>query len=180
MSSGGGVHITLIAAVSENGVIGRTVNGAGTLPWRLSDDLKRFKRRTLGHAVIMGRTTYESVGAPLLGRQNIVVTANPAWTAPGVTRASSIDEAITIALHYEHAHHPDAPEVFIIGGAKVYAAALPHATRLDLTLVHADVDGDVRFPDVDWARWRLVESERRAVAPPANQFACTFRVFERV
>lgn len=173
------MHVTLIAAVSENGVIGRTVNGAGTLPWRLSDDLKRFKRRTLGHAVIMGRTTYESVGTPLPGRENIVVTTNPAWAAAGVARASSIEEAITRAGRFETTHHPEAPEVFVIGGAKVYAAALPRATRLDLTLVHADVEGDVRFPAVDWSRWRLVESERREASPPANQFACTFRVFER-
>jgi dihydrofolate reductase len=174
------MHITLIAAVAENNIIGRTVGGVSSLPWRLSDDLKRFKRRTLGHAVIMGRTTYESVGAPLLGRENIVLTANPAWSAPGVTRAGSLHDALALATAFEHAHHADAEaEVFVIGGAKVYASALPHATRLDLTLVHANVDGDTRFPEVDWNRWRLVESERRPAAPPANEHACTFRVFDR-
>jgi len=170
------MHITLIAAVSENGVIGR----GGSLPWRLRDDLKRFKRRTLGHAVIMGRTTYESVGAPLLGRENIVVTTNPSWSAPGVTRAGTIAGAVDLAMSYEQSHHPENPEVFIIGGAKVYAASLALATRLDLTLVRAHVDGDARFPEVEWSAWMLVESEDHPASPPDNQFACTFRVFERV
>ena len=169
------MHITVIAAVAENGIIGRN----GTLPWRMSDDLKRFKRRTLGHAVIMGRTTFESVGTPLIGRENIVVTTNASWSAPGVTRARSLEEAIAIACRYERDHHGDAAEVFIIGGSRVYAAALPRATRLDLTLIHASPEGDARFPEVDFGAWRLTESEERPAAPPANDHACTFRIFER-
>ncbi len=170
------IPITLISAVAENDVIGN----AGGLPWRLADDLRRFKRRTMSHAVIMGRTTFESVGTPLLGRDNIVLTTNPAWGAPGVKHAPTIAMAIDLAQRYERAHHADSPEVFVIGGAQVYAAAMPLATRLDLTLVHAAIDGDTRFPAVDWSAWKLIESEHRDASPPANQYACTFRVFERV
>lgn len=169
------MHITLIAAVSENGVIGR----AGGLPWKLRDDLRRFKQRTLGHAVIMGRKTYESVGAPLIGRENIVVTSNPSWSAPGIIRAGSIAGAVDHAVSFEQTHHPEDPEVFIIGGAQIYAESIALATRLDLTLVHATVEGDARFPEVDWSGWSLVESEDYPASPPQNEYAFTFRVFER-
>ena len=169
------MHITLIAAVSENSVIGR----GGALPWRLRDDLRRFKKRTLGHAVIMGRKTYESVGAPLLGRENIVVTSNPSWSEPGVVRVGSIGSAIDHAASFEQTHHLEEPEVFIIGGAKVYAESIALATRLDLTLVHATIDGDARFPQVDWSKWMLVEAEDHPASPPDNEHAFTFRIFER-
>ena len=170
------MHITVIAAVAENGIIGRD----GSLPWRMSDDLKRFKRRTLGHAVIMGRTTYESVGTPLIGRENIVLTTNTSWSAPGVWTARSMESALSLAEKFERdTHAAEDCEVFVIGGSRVYAAALPRATRLDLTLIHASPEGDARFPEVDFSAWRLTESEERPAAPPANDHACTFRIFER-
>ncbi|HEX6703625.1 MAG TPA: dihydrofolate reductase [Albitalea sp.] len=126
--------LILIAAVARNGAIGRN----NQLLCRISEDLKFFKRTTLGSPVIMGRKTWESIGRPLPGRRNIVVTRNAGWQAEGAERAASLDDAIARAA--------DAPKVFVIGGAQVYAQALPFADELVLTEIDADLDGDTFFP----------------------------------
>ena len=142
--------ITMVAAVARNGVIG--VDGG--LPWRLPDDLRRFKELTLGHVLVMGRKTYESIGHPLPGRATIVVTRNPSWD-PGAEEVSvvgSVSEAIGAAASLER-------EVFVVGGGEVYAEALSLADRLELTWVDAEPDGDTRFPEVDWDDWRELRRE---------------------
>jgi len=144
------VTVTLVAAVARNGVIG--VDGG--LPWRLPDDLRRFKELTLGHVLVMGRKTYESIGHPLPGRATIVVTRNPSWDpgAAEVRVAGSISDAIDAATALDD-------EVFVVGGAQVYAAALPLADSLELTWVDAEPEGDTTFPELDWRDWRQVRRE---------------------
>ena len=137
--------VTLLAAVARNGVIG--VDGG--LPWHLPDELALFKELTLGHVVVMGRRTFESVGRPLPGRTTVVVTRRSDWEAEGVLRAGSVGEALALAREIDD-------EVFVVGGAQVYAAALPAADRLALTFVDADPEGDTRFPEIDWSQWREV------------------------
>ncbi|MEO0544069.1 MAG: dihydrofolate reductase [Pseudomonadota bacterium] len=147
--------ISLIVAVSENGIIGRD----GDMPWRLSSDLKRFKALTLGHPVIMGRKTFESIGKPLPGRLNIVISRDMDWAAEGVMRVSSLGAAIDLAtanLESIHAHadedaDPDElpREIFIIGGGQIYAQAMDYADALYVTEVLAEIEGDTRFPDID-------------------------------
>ena len=142
--------VTIVAAVARNGVIG--VDGG--LPWHLPDDLRRFKELTLGHVLVMGRRTYESIGHPLPGRTTVVVTRATGWD-PGsreVLVARGVPEAIEAGTAIDD-------EVFVVGGAQVYAAALPLADRLELTWVDAEPAGDTRFPDVDWEEWREVRRE---------------------
>lgn len=140
--------ITILAAVARNGVIG--VDGG--LPWHLSDDLRRFKARTLGHVLVMGRRTYESIGRPLPGRTTIVVTRQPLWEAEGVVTAGSVRDALARAAELDG-------EVFVVGGAQVYAEALRVTDRLELTLVDAEPNGDTVFPVIDWSEWREVARE---------------------
>lgn len=137
-------RISIIAAMAENRVIG--VNNA--LPWRLPEDLKYFRRLTTGHHVIMGRRNYESIGKPLPGRTNIVVTHNPDYAAPGCHVVYSIIDALQLAK--------DDTEVFIIGGAQLYRQTLNRAGRMYLTLIHADITGDVLFPEFNWNEWEDV------------------------
>lgn len=141
--------LALVVAVASNGVIGRN----GGLPWRIPEDLKHFRRVTTGHAVIMGRKTWESIGKPLANRRNIVITRTPGYAAEGAEVVASIDEAIARARETDE-------EPRVIGGAEIYRATLPIATRLFLTEVHRDVEGDASFPPFDRAEWR--EVERRA------------------
>ena len=164
-------RLTLIAALADNGIIGRD----GDLPWHLPNDLKRFKRVTMGHAVVMGRRTFESIGKPLPGRRNVVLSRDAAWSAPGggVERAGSLDEAMTLL------EPGGAGEVLILGGESVYRAALPRAHRLILTRVHASPEGDTRFPDWDRDAWRLVESEEHP-ADDNHEYAMTFETWERI
>ena len=134
------MRLSLVAAVARGGVIGR----AGALPWRIPEDMERFRARTLGHPVVMGRRTWDSLPArfrPLPGRRNVVVTRNPAWQAEGAERAASLEDALRLL--------DAAPHVFVIGGAQLYAAALPLADELLLTEIDADVDGDTFFPPFD-------------------------------
>lgn len=160
------MRVTLIAALARDGVIGRD----GGLPWRLPADLRRFKERTLGHAVVMGRRTYESIGRPLPGRRNLVLSRRGSFTPPGVEVFPSLSDALSAA--------GDAERVFVIGGAAVYAAALPLADRLELTLVDGSFDGDVRFPPFDEDAW--VEIEREPHAPDdQNPHPFVFRTLER-
>lgn len=142
----------LIAAVASNGVIG----AQGQLPWRLPEDLRFFKQQTMGRPVIMGRRTWESIGRPLPGRQNIVVTHSKDVRAEGATVVGSLAAALAACAGAE--------EVFVIGGAELYRAALPMADRLVLTEIHREFDGDVRFPEFDRGDWREVRREAQASA----------------
>ena len=159
------MRISVIAAVAENDVIGRD----GALPWHLSRDLKKFKERTWGHTLLMGRKTWDSIGRPLPGRRSIVVTRQQGFAAPGAETAASLEQALALAAD---------EEVFVIGGAEIYRQALPLARRLLLTRVHAPVEGDVSFPPVDWNRWRLVEEERFE-ADARHAYPHSFQTFER-
>ncbi len=145
--------VSIIVAAAENGVIGRD----NDMPWRLSTDLKRFKALTLGKPVIMGRRTWESIGRPLPGRPNIVVTRDKGFQAEGATTVGSLDEAI--ALGCKLAAKVGAEEVCVIGGGKIYAQALPLADRVHLTRVLAEIDGDTRFPEIDPNLWQAVSQE---------------------
>lgn len=138
------MKVVLIAALAENGVIG----AAGKIPWHISDDLKRFKRLTLGHPIIMGRKTYDSLGKPLPGRRNLVLTRGPA--IPGVECFAGLDAALATC---------QTETAFIIGGAEIYRQALPLADTLLLTHVHRQVAGDTRFPDFDRSQWHEVARE---------------------
>ncbi len=151
-----GIHV----AIAENGVIGRE----GGLPWRLSTDLKRFKADTMGKPVIMGRKTFESVGKPLPGRLNIVVTRQTGWRAEGVETAASLNEAIDRARMAAR-EMPDADEICIAGGGRIYAEALPLADRLHVTHVLASIQGDTFFPPIDPKIWR----EIHAIDVPAGE-----------
>lgn len=140
--------IIIIVAAAENDVIGRD----GRMPWHLPEDLKRFRRMTVGHPVVMGRKTFESIGKPLPGRHNIVLTRDRAWRAPGVTVVPNLAEAIAAAGLDPRAR---AEAIFVIGGAEIYALAMPIATRIELTRVHASPEGDTLFPPPDPDHWVL-------------------------
>lgn len=143
----------IVAAVARNGVIGR----GGVLPWRLRSDLRHFRRLTTGHAVLMGRKTWESLGRPLPDRRNVVVSRDPSFTAPGAEVYPSLDAA--------RAALADEPVVFVIGGAQLYRQTLPFADRLVLTEVDAEPPGDAFFPE--WDRAHFVEVGRQAL--PAEE-----------
>jgi dihydrofolate reductase len=136
----------IVVAKARNGVIG--VDGG--LPWRIPEDLARFKQITMGHALIMGRETFESIGRPLPGRINIVLTRRPEWSHEGVEVARSFDEALQTAA-------VKGVDAYIAGGAEVYRSALEHADRIELTEVDAEPEGDTWFPEVDWSQWGEVE-----------------------
>jgi dihydrofolate reductase len=160
---------SILAAVAENGVIGR----GGKLPWHLSDDLRHFKELTMGHTIVMGRRTWESIGRPLPGRQMVVVSRQPDYEAAGCQVVSSLDDALEIAGQI------DDDETFAIGGAEIYRLALPRADRLYLTRVHAKVEGDTRFPELDASQWRLLESQRHE-ADEKNDYPFSFEVYRRI
>jgi dihydrofolate reductase len=166
------MQLTLIAAVAENGVIGR----GGQLPWHLSADLRRFKRLTMGHAILMGRRTWESIGRPLPGRTSIVISRQADYQPghDGVLVATNLDEALSQARKFAS----DSDEAFIIGGARIYEMSSPRADRLLVTRVHASVEGDTLFPQVDWTQWRLA-SEERHEADEDNEYPHTFQTWLR-
>lgn len=147
-------HISLIAAVARNGAIGRD----NALLWHLPGDLQHFKRTTLGCPVIMGRKTWDSIGRPLPGRHNIVISRDPTWAASGATATTGWREALQAA--------GDAPRVFVIGGAQVYTLALPEADELVLTEVDADAEGDAHFPA--WDRDDFTEVARLPQQPESG------------
>ena len=147
--------VTLIAAVARNGVIGTD----GGIPWHLPEDFAHFKETTLGHTLVMGRATYESIGRPLPGRTTIVVTRDPGWSADGVLVAHSPEEAL--ALAQESAHESPQGDVFIAGGAAVYAAALPYADIQLISEVDLEPDGDTFYPAVDTDVWAEVSRDPR-------------------
>jgi dihydrofolate reductase len=162
------VIISLLVAMDEKRGIGKD----GKLPWRLSSDLKRFRELTMGHHIIVGRKTFESIGKPLPGRRTILVTRNLNYTVEGCLVAGSVESALKLAKERGES------EAFIIGGADIYAQALEVADRIYLTEVHAEVDADTFFPEFDRSAW----TERECTYQPAdekNQHACTFRLLER-
>jgi len=160
------MRISLIVALAENGVIGRD----GDLPWRLSSDLRRFKSITMGHHIVMGRKTYESINRLLPGRTTVILTRMPGYHVEGAIVADSLNAAI------DKIEGDD--EVFIIGGAEVYRQSIGTAERLYVTAVQADVDGDTYFPDIDWQQWQLIEEELHS-ADEKNEYDFCFRVYER-
>lgn len=164
--------LALIAAVAGNGCIGID----NKLPWYLPDDLKYFKAVTSGKPVIMGRSTFESLGRPLPNRTNIVITRNPAYAAPeGVRVVHSLDEALRVGAAVAHIAGND--EVVIIGGAQIYAEALPRVSRMYLTEVDKTVAGDAFFPAWDRAQWREVSRQSHHYEPAQTDYS--FVVYER-
>ena len=143
----GMTRIYLVAAIARNGVIGAN----GKLPWHLPEDLQHFKKLTLGHPIIMGRRTWESFAKPLPGRDSIVVTRRAGYEAPGASVAASLEAAIALCA--------GEPVAFVIGGAELYAAALPLADGLVLTEIDKDYEGDTRFPEWDRKGWRVSQKE---------------------
>lgn len=162
------MRVSLIAAVADDGVIGRDRD----LPWRLPADWRRFKRLTMGHHLLMGRRTWESIARPLPGRTIVVISRGAPELPAGVHLAASLDDALALA------RRAGDDEAFIAGGAQIYRLALPLADRLYLTRVHARPEGDVFFPALDWSRWR----RRRCHHHPAderNECAHTFEIWSR-
>lgn len=158
--------ISLIAAMADNRVIGID----NTLPWHLPADLRHFKKITMGKPILMGRKTYESIGKPLPGRTNIIVTTDRGYQAPGCIVVHSIDEALGATQESE--------EVMVIGGASFYEQLLPRADRLYLTLIHADFAGDAYFPDIDPTQWREI-GRTDGEPDETNPYRYSFVVLER-
>ncbi|MEJ2376889.1 MAG: dihydrofolate reductase [Pseudolabrys sp.] len=166
------MNIVLVAAVGNNGVIGR----AGGMPWRLRSDLQHFKKLTLDKPVVMGRKTYVSIGRPLPQRTNIVITRDANFAAPGIVTAPSFEAALALAR--EDADRRGTDEIMVIGGSEVFAAAMPLAARLEITHVHSDTQGDVSFPRIDPAVWREA-SRTEHPAGPHDEAAFDVTVYVR-
>jgi dihydrofolate reductase len=163
------MKISIIAALSANNVIGRD----NQVPWRQSTDMKRYKALTMGHHLITGRRTYESVGKPLPGRTTVVVTHRPDFDATGVIVVHSLDEALRVA------QAAGEPEAFINGGAEIYRQALHLADRMHLTRIHAEIEGDTFFPDFDDVNeWQLTDSEHFE-ADEKNEYPYSFLIYDR-
>ncbi|MFC4277075.1 dihydrofolate reductase [Achromobacter aloeverae] len=156
--------LTLVVAYARNRVIGRD----NALPWKLPGDLAHFKRTTLGHPIVMGRKTWESLGRPLPGRRNIVISRDPAYAAAGAEVVGSLPAALAACA--------DVAQVCVIGGAQIYAAALPLAQRIVATEVQADVEGDAWFPPLPADEWREIS---RQAQPGENGYAYDFVEYER-
>ena len=161
-----GTIITLIVAVADSGVIGRD----NTLPWHLPEDLKRFKRLTMGKPIVMGRKTFESIGKPLPGRHNIVVTRDANYHREGITVVHDAEAALRAAGLV--------PEIMVIGGAELFRTLLPRAGRLHLTRVHGNIEGDVMWPALDDREWTVVERESHS-ADDRHAWPMTFEVWEK-
>lgn len=166
------MRISLIVALSENHVIGRN----NKLPWYLPNDLKYFKQVTIGLPIVMGRKTFESIGKPLPGRTNIVVTRNTEWVADGVRIAHSLEEAFELAQSIAEIDGRD--ELMIIGGDQIYKSALPLVDRMYLTEVHAHIEGDAYFPEFDRSDWQEIGREDFEAAEP-NPYNYSFVVYDR-
>ena len=167
------MRLSLVVARAANGVIGRD-NG---LPWRLPGDLRRFKEITIGKPVVMGRKTFESIGRPLPGRMNIVMTKDLGYSAPGIKPANDFFNAVTIGKIA--AAQAGVDEIMVIGGARIYTEALPLADRLYITEVHCEIEGDVTFPNFNSADW--IEVSRTLCAADVNE-TCdySFVVYDRI
>jgi len=145
--------IALVVAAADNDVIGRN----NSLPWDLPADLAHFRRLTMGKPILMGRRTFESIGRPLPGRSNVVISRDESYAVEGIHRVSNLDEALTLAE--DIALIDGSEELMVIGGAQIYTLALPRASRLYLTRVHVSPEGDTHLPTVDWGQWRLAAAE---------------------
>ncbi len=163
------MKVAVIAAVADNGIIGRE-NG---LPWHISADLRRFKRLTMGHHLIMGRKTFESLRRALPGRTTIVISRGRPDLPPGVLLAGSLEEAL------EMARRGNDDEAVVAGGGEIYRLALPLADRLYLTRVRGEIEGDVRFPNFDPSDWRLI-CEEEHLGDDSSSLSYSFQEFERV
>ena len=159
--------LKLIVAAASNDVIGVE----GDLPWRLSADLRRFKRLTMGHPIIMGRKTFESLGRLLPGRETVIVTRNEAFAFSGARVVHSVTAAIDLALSLD-------ATAFLIGGAEIYDAGLPWVSELEMTRVHVTLDGDAWLPAVDWSEWELVDREDHE-ADERNEYPYSFLRYRR-
>lgn len=157
--------LSMIVALAKNQVIGRN----DALPWRLRSDLIRFKKITMGHTLIMGRKTFESIGRILPGRRTIVISRS-LNSADGIDTAKSVEEALEMAQHD--------PEPFIVGGGQIYVQALPLTKRLYVTRVEANIEGDTRFPEIDWSYFRLCSREEFP-ASETDEFPHSFEIWER-
>lgn len=166
------IAIVLVAAVADNGVIGR----AGGLPWRLRSDMRHFRRLTIGKPVVMGRKTFLSIGKPLPERTNIVISRDPACTIAGAVVAPNVDAALTIARADALRRNCDA--IMVIGGADVYAQILARADRLEITRVHAEPAGDARFPSISSVAWKEV-ARAEGSAGPDDDASFTMLTYER-
>jgi dihydrofolate reductase len=164
--------VALIWAMTKNRTIGR----ANALPWNLPDEMRHFVRVTRGKPVIMGRKQFESMGKPLPGRANIVLTRDSTWYADGVQIVRSFDEALVLARRV--ANRTKADEILVIGGGEIYALALPVADRLYMTVIDAELDGDVFFPPFDESEWREVGREDHA-ADDRHAYGYSIRVLDR-
>ncbi len=166
------IKLSLIVAMSENRVIGKD----NQLPWRISADLRYFKQMTMGRPLVMGRKTFESIGRPLPGRKNIVVTKQNNWRSEGVDVFNSIESALDFAKSV--AKSTDQTEVMVIGGANLYEQVLPLSSKLYITRVHANIEGDAFFPEFESSNWRLVSQE---ISEPSekDQYACSFLVYDK-
>lgn len=151
--------ITLIAAMAENRVIGRD----NTIPWDLPEDRRRFRQLTMGHPVVMGRRTFDSLPRPLDGRTVIVLSRDPAFAPSGATPAASLEEALYLATHA-----PGGDQVFIAGGGELYLQSLPLADRICLTIIHGTFPGDVTFPELPAGRFMVTAHEELPGPPPAS------------
>jgi dihydrofolate reductase len=161
------LRLTIVAALADNGVIGR----ANALPWHLPDDLRRFKALTMGKPMLMGHRTFDSIGRPLPGRRSVVLTSRPQSLPAGVEGVASLEEALKRCA--------DVPELCVIGGAEVFRSTLPRADRMELTQVHATPPGDVWFPEFAMQDWREVARTEHA-ADERHPWAMTFLTLDRV
>ena len=162
------MKLSVIVAVSADGVIGRD----NSLPWRLPADLQRFKCLTLGHHLLMGRKTFESIGRALPGRTTVVITRRGDWSAEGVAVAHSVDDAVEIARSAGES------EAFVAGGAEIYRQTLSRADRLYVTRIHAPFEGDTHFPELEESAWHVTSSEDRE-PDDRNPHPYTFTVYDR-
>ncbi len=167
------IKLCLIVAITENGVIGKD----NDMPWKISSDLQYFKKITMGRPIIMGRKTYQSIGRPLPGRVNIVVTRDTNFAEEGVITAHSLDMALEVGKSLAEAK--GLKEVMVIGGAQIYALCLPEADRLYLTRIHARIEGDTYFPDLDEKEWLEYSSEHH-VACEKDSHDFSFKVLDRI
>ena len=165
------MKVALIVAVSQNNVIGRD----NQLPWHLPEDLQYFKSITMGKPILMGRKTYDSIGRPLPGRTNIVITRDPNWTAEGVEVVNSLEAAMTAGAEACNAVEGD--EIMVIGGAQIYRDCLPMADKLYLTKVDADIQGDAFFPEIDSNQWQKTSEKTPAVV---DKHPYRFLILERI
>lgn len=161
------MSVSIIVAMAENNVIGRDMD----LPWHISADLKRFKALTMGHHIVMGRKTYESIGRLLPGRTTVIITRQHDYQIEGAVVVHSLEQARQVAAEDN--------ELFIIGGGQIYELALPYADKLHLTRVHTEVEGDTRFPNIYWNEWQLISAERH-LADEKNDHDYTFESYQKV